>query len=423
MCAKTSACLSTPEDLANIVRRRGYKAVGRLLADLEIEPSVKGKGNEVSNLEVSNGSNFASNSTSHASKVEPLHNGSARPVEHSSSDGSNEPVAPKSLVGRLKDHEILARQDGDVEITAKNDKLDGHSLDAYDAGLGSLTEKDTEEQTLHKRASHFVKTGKLDFIMQDFGEEEDGEEDVGDDDYYEYSSEEEDDENEQKSAEAIALEKAAKLRAKLLPFIKGTMSGKMNNEHDDGLLRVMQKPTKFEETYKGDSSIQFAFTAKTEVELDHIKSALRIREVDLVELSRELEETKAQLALVQAKAMAEVAQIKQMALEKEMRLKSADQALANLKKVEIEYWGEGGGVQLAGSFNGWQHFIAMEPDPNSEIAKSDGSRGPMIWGTELWLYPGIYEIKFIVDGNWQIDQRREVMMQSTHQNNILRVEP
>lgn len=43
--------------------------------------------------------------------------------------------------------------------------------------------------------------------------------------------------------------------------------------------------------------------------------------------------SQAQLALVQAKATAEVAQAKQLALEKDIRLKSADLALANLKRV------------------------------------------------------------------------------------------
>ncbi|MCO5549056.1 hypothetical protein L7F22_002522 [Adiantum nelumboides] len=132
---------------------------------------------------------------------------------------------------------------------------------------------------------------------------------------------------------------------------------------------------------------------------------------------------KAQLALIQAKATAEVAQAKQLALEKEIRLKSADLALANLKRVQVEYWGEGERVELAGSFNGWKYFILMESDPTSEISRPDGSRGPMMWGAELWLYPGVYEIKFIIDGVWQIDQRREVVTKNSLHNNLLRVEP
>ncbi|KAJ0663557.1 putative AMP-activated kinase, glycogen-binding protein [Helianthus annuus] len=40
----------------------------------------------------------------------------------------------------------------------------------------------------------------------------------------------------------------------------------------------------------------------------------------------------------------------------------------------------------------------------------------------LWLYPGIYEIKFIVDGKWMIDPMKEVVTRGSIQNNVLRVD-
>ena len=43
-------------------------------------------------------------------------------------------------------------------------------------------------------------------------------------------------------------------------------------------------------------------------------------------------------------------------------------------QVQVEYWGEGSVVELAGSFNGWKHFVVMKPDLTSEISKPDGSR-------------------------------------------------
>ncbi|CAN0881159.1 Protein PTST homolog 3, chloroplastic [Linum grandiflorum] len=30
-----------------------------------------------------------------------------------------------------------------------------------------------------------------------------------------------------------------------------------------------------------------------------------------------------------------------------------------------------------------------------------------IWSTTLWLYPGVYEVKFIVDGEWRNDDHME----------------
>ena len=29
-------------------------------------------------------------------------------------------------------------------------------------------------------------------------------------------------------------------------------------------------------------------------------------------------------------------------------------------QVQVEYWGEGSAVELAGSFNGWKHFVVMK---------------------------------------------------------------
>jgi hypothetical protein len=52
-------------------------------------------------------------------------------------------------------------------------------------------------------------------------------------------------------------------------------------------------------------------------------------------VSRELEETKAMLALVRAKQSAELAQSKQLAVEKDLRLHAAEQALHSLKLVRF----------------------------------------------------------------------------------------
>ncbi|KAJ7564433.1 hypothetical protein O6H91_02G017200 [Diphasiastrum complanatum] len=171
-----------------------------------------------------------------------------------------------------------------------------------------------------------------------------------------------------------------------------------------------------------DKDYELDLQRQIQVELERIKMALLSRELELAKMSRELEEAKAQLALFHAKATAELTQTKQALLEKELSLQAAQQALEHLKQVQVEWWGEGSKVELAGSFNGWQYNFPMDPDPSSEIANLDGSRGPMMWGTKLWLYPGFYEIKFIVDGNWTIDQRREIVMRNMGQNNVLRVD-
>ncbi|GJP40133.1 hypothetical protein CLOM_g24417 [Closterium sp. NIES-68] len=124
------------------------------------------------------------------------------------------------------------------------------------------------------------------------------------------------------------------------------------------------------------------FSEEAELELERIKSLLASREEELSVIMREMEEA----------------------------------------KVVVEYWGEGHEVLLAGSFNGWQSHVPMVPDETSHIPNHDGSRGAMIWEGTLWLYPGHYQVKFIVDGRWTLDQRREVVEGSMGQNNLLVVD-
>ena len=72
-----------------------------------------------------------------------------------------------------------------------------------------------------------------------------------------------------------------------------------------------------------------------------------------------------------------MARAQQAVEEKEMKLRAVEFALSKLRTVRVEFWGEGPSwqvVQLAGSFNGWQHPIDMAPDVNSGVAKENGIR-------------------------------------------------
>nr|CAD1835750.1 unnamed protein product [Ananas comosus var. bracteatus] len=94
----------------------------------------------------------------------------------------------------------------------------------------------------------------------------------------------------------------------------------------------------------------------------------------------------------------------------------------NAVDVQIDYWANGEVVEIAGSFNGWQHRIKMDLDPSSQSTNPSVSRQSLHWTTILWLYPGVYEIKFIVDGNWRTDSRREIVTSGNITNNVLRVD-
>ncbi|KAH7352034.1 hypothetical protein KP509_19G025900 [Ceratopteris richardii] len=388
------------EDLAKVVRRRGYKAVGTLLEQYSTRLGVNQT--EVSvNGETQADTGFNPEGDDIAPSTSSIGSDSSR-----GDDREGNSVTPDDIVQSME-----SGQDNFSATFEENNEFENISESAANLNGGLSIEMEAE---LRKKAAEFVRTGLFERILDDSDEEE--EEDY---ETFEDSSDDEDHlQNGQLSTKEIAIQKAAKLRAQLLPFLEDNMTGNLKNQIVGSILgssEGLEALGEFGQTGKNSHS-------EADVEIQAIKSALVDKERELREISRNLEETKAQLVLIQAKTTAELAQAKQLVVEKEMQLKSAELALANFKRVQVEYWGEGERVELAGSFNGWKYFVLMESDPTSEIKKADGSRGPMMWETELWLYPGVYEIKFIVDGIWKVDERREIITRNSHHNNVLRVD-
>ncbi|URD97714.1 lysine-specific histone demethylase 1 [Musa troglodytarum] len=126
------------------------------------------------------------------------------------------------------------------------------------------------------------------------------------------------------------------------------------------------------------------------------------------------------LSNLHARATIELGDIKRIIAEKDAELHAAEGNLTGLKEVRIDYWANGQIIEVAGSFNGWQHRVRMDHHPSSKHVNPPGYRKPMLWSTVLWLYPGVYEIKFIVDGEWRIDSQWEITTSGGITNNILR---
>jgi len=252
---------------------------------------------------------------------------------------------------------------------------------------------------------------------------------------YEDSSDDEEDDNWTgpkptggfpESRESEAWQQAAKLKTKIQSLYDNPISKVISRSQQDSgaVFDILAKQREAEKSLEleQNSNSQESFRAEPVKELDRLTTLLHTRDMEHLNLSRELEETKALLALVRARHAAEAAQLKQVALESSLRLQAAEQALHSLKLVQVDWWGEGNRVELAGSFNGWEHHVYLLPELSSEIPHADGSRGPMLWKVDLWLYPGVFEIKFIVDGKWQLDHRRETVHRHMGHNNLLRVE-
>ncbi|CAA0841301.1 5-AMP-activated protein kinase-related [Striga hermonthica] len=157
-------------------------------------------------------------------------------------------------------------------------------------------------------------------------------------------------------------------------------------------------------------------------EIRRLKFLLHQKELELTQLKEQIEKEKLSLSLLQSKAETEISKAQELNSQKETELHAAEETLSGLKEVEIDYSGEGETVELAGSFNGWDHTIEMGLQPSSSDTHSTGSRSSRLWRAVLWLYPGAYEIKFIVDGHWKIDPQRESINWHGAHNNILRVD-
>ncbi|XP_058771164.1 protein PTST homolog 3, chloroplastic-like isoform X2 [Vicia villosa] len=155
-------------------------------------------------------------------------------------------------------------------------------------------------------------------------------------------------------------------------------------------------------------------------EINHLKFMLK--ELELTRLKEQIEKEKHALSVLQTKAEKEISKARKLLSEKDAELLEAEESLSGLKEVLIEFSGDGDIVEVAGSFNGWHHPIKMDPEPSTSVIDHGGSRKSRFWSAMLWLYPGVYEIKFVVDGHWTTDPQRESVRRGHICNNILRVD-
>ncbi|GAB2272301.1 hypothetical protein Dimus_007121 [Dionaea muscipula] len=156
-----------------------------------------------------------------------------------------------------------------------------------------------------------------------------------------------------------------------------------------------------------------------QADIDHLRFKLHLKELELSRLKEQLEKEKEALSILHRQAENDIGKAEKIVSEIDVELQSVEESLSDLKEVQIQYWGEGEIVEVAGSFNGWHQRIKMDLKPSPAVVDADESR--TCWFTTLWLYPGVYEIKFIVDGQWRIDPQRESITRCYIENNILHV--
>lgn len=83
------------------------------------------------------------------------------------------------------------------------------------------------------------------------------------------------------------------------------------------------------------------------------------------------------------------------------------------RDVPLVWYGMAEDVKVMGSFDGWTYGEQMSPESGASFTK---------FSTTLKLRPGRYEIKFLVDGEWQVSPEFQNVGEGPMSNNLLVVE-
>ncbi|KAK9153901.1 hypothetical protein Sjap_001381 [Stephania japonica] len=350
------------KDLANIVRRRGYKLITELLTSSTKEDNITDM-------------SFAEN---HEATDSCKDESSYTVVEGQDQNGNE--AAECSTIENSDVESYSSGSNGGVHLlpVAKSEFLDfsAHS-------------------SLQEKAAKFVQDGELEIL--------EGEGDglnIG----YGISS------LNARNTEEPGLDKVAESGASRVELLNFEATS-------DNAIVVMNAREELK-----DNSTTEVNDGDHQVEIRQLKDMLHQKELELTRLKEQIEKEKLALSALQAKAEHEIGKAREIISAKDEELIAVEESLSGLKEVQIEYWGNAETVEIAGSFNGWHDRVKMDIHPASSSLDFTNSRKSGLWAVVLWLYPGIYEIKFIVDGHWQIDPQRESVSRGTIQNNILRVD-
>ncbi|XP_008807858.2 protein FLOURY ENDOSPERM 6, chloroplastic isoform X2 [Phoenix dactylifera] len=141
--------------------------------------------------------------------------------------------------------------------------------------------------------------------------------------------------------------------------------------------------------------------------LYQLSDAWEFQETEIMKARDKLRSIRAKLAVLEGKMALELIEARKIMEEKQKRLNAAENALHLLRTTCIVWPNSAKEVLLAGSFDGWTSQRRMEQSSSG------------FFSLHLKLYPGRYEIKFIVDGVWKIDPLRPIVHNNGHENNLL----
>uniref|UniRef100_A0A7C9AXI3 AMP-activated protein kinase glycogen-binding domain-containing protein n=3 Tax=Opuntia streptacantha TaxID=393608 RepID=A0A7C9AXI3_OPUST len=142
-------------------------------------------------------------------------------------------------------------------------------------------------------------------------------------------------------------------------------------------------------------------------DLRKLSDASEFQENEIMNAQEKLRSIRAKLAVLEGKMALAITDAQKVLDEKQRRIDNARRALQLLRTTCIVWPNSASEVLVAGSFDGWATQRKMEK-------LSTG-----VFSLSLKLYPGQYQIKFIVDGTWKVDPLRPIVNSGGFENNLL----
>ncbi|KAJ8773746.1 hypothetical protein K2173_006396 [Erythroxylum novogranatense] len=138
-----------------------------------------------------------------------------------------------------------------------------------------------------------------------------------------------------------------------------------------------------------------------------LSDAWEFKENEIMNAQHELRSIRAKLAVLEGKMALAIIDAQKIIEEKQKKVDITRRGLQILRTACVAWPNTASEMLLAGSFDGWTTQRKMERSRTG------------IFSLYLKLYPGRYEIKFIVDGVWKIDPLRPVVYNYGFENNLL----
>ncbi|KAL5553971.1 hypothetical protein UlMin_041372 [Ulmus minor] len=142
-------------------------------------------------------------------------------------------------------------------------------------------------------------------------------------------------------------------------------------------------------------------------DLQKLSDAWEFQQNEIMNARDKLRSIRAKIAILEGKMAVAIIDAQKIVEQKQKKIDEAHRALRLLRSTCIVWPNAASEVLLTGSFDGWISQRKMERS----------SKG--VFSLCLQLYPGKYEIKFIVDGKWQVDPLRPIVKNNGYENNLL----